>query len=285
MRYYLGLNSENNFNDPIFSSFDGIGMIRGENLCINKTSYFLDPLFCEYVTKYLCEIADKFEGKPVTYRTADLTSKQINLLDFADEIIVNEKDVLVGNRGIRRNLTHLPAYYEELKCFVNAYKKHKNLQILIPFVSTVEEFLKAREILTSLGYNGKIGIMIETAATMLLLDEFEKASCDFYVIGVNDLTGSLLYSNRDTNVYTINNRAVYKSIELLSQQLRKYNKPVVIAGYLNKEFETFCKDKIDFLNVHYNEIPDIFSVQNAQFFKNPYKEMRVEYERRKNSSK
>ena len=285
MKYYLGLNSETNFDSPIFDKFDGVGMIRGENLCINKTNYFPNDEFCEFVTDYLCLVAKHFKNKPVTYRTADLTSKQINLLDNCDEFINNEKDVLVGNRGIRRNITHLPAYYKELNAFIKAYKKCPNLQILIPFVSTVEEFLIAKKILKDLEYNGKIGIMIETAAVLLLLDDFEKAGCDFYVVGVNDLTGSLLYSNRETKVYSINNPAVHRAIEFVSGKLHSYNKPVVVAGYLNKDFEIFCKDKIDYLNVHYNEIPEIFDVEDDQFFIKPYKEMRAEYEIRKKRAK
>jgi len=53
MEYYLGLNSEENFNFDLFSTFSGVGMIRGENLCISKMQYFTVKEFCNYVTYYL----------------------------------------------------------------------------------------------------------------------------------------------------------------------------------------------------------------------------------------
>lgn len=54
MKYMLGLNSEElDDNDIVFSMFDGVGMIRGENLCINKLQYFPVKEFREFVTGYL----------------------------------------------------------------------------------------------------------------------------------------------------------------------------------------------------------------------------------------
>ena len=82
MKYMLGLNAEElDDNDIVFSMFDGVGMIRGENLCIEKLKYFPIREFREFVTNYLEKVSNQFKGKPVWYRTADLVPHQINLLD------------------------------------------------------------------------------------------------------------------------------------------------------------------------------------------------------------
>ena len=138
MEYHLGLNSETNFNFKLFSEFSGVGMIRGENLCIAKMQYFLNPEFCNYVTEYLQYVSKVFENKNVWYRTADLVPHQINVLDGCD-MYIEESQYLIGNRGIRRNLQFYNTYLLELKAFLNAYKEHNNLGILIPFISNINE--------------------------------------------------------------------------------------------------------------------------------------------------
>lgn len=53
-QFLLGLNSEILDVDKdyeVFEMFEGVGMIRGENLCINKMQYFPIPSFQKYVTE------------------------------------------------------------------------------------------------------------------------------------------------------------------------------------------------------------------------------------------
>ena len=52
MEYMLGLNSEERLNKDIVEFFTGVGMIRGENLCINKMQYFTVDEFRKYVENY-----------------------------------------------------------------------------------------------------------------------------------------------------------------------------------------------------------------------------------------
>lgn len=47
-KFMLGLNSEEldmRVDKEIFEMFEGVGMIRGENLCVNKMQYFTIPSF------------------------------------------------------------------------------------------------------------------------------------------------------------------------------------------------------------------------------------------------
>jgi len=277
MEYYLGLNSESNFDFKLFSIFSGVGMIRGENLCISKMQYFLNPNFCNYTVEYLSYVAKSFDNKNVWYRTADLVPHQINLLDGCDAYL-NEDQYLIGNRGIRRNLQFYDTYLLELNSFLKAYQKHNNLGILIPYVSNIEEVKKVKKILENIGYKGKIGIMIEIPSLIFMLDELEELGIDNYTIGVNDLTSNILGAKRDIDAYSINNEAVYKAIEYVTKKVHSFGKKVTVAGYLNKEMLDYVKKiGVDILNIHYNEIPILFNGQDSNFFEKHYNDIKANY--------
>ncbi len=281
MKLYLGLNSETDFDFNLFPTFSGVGMIRGENLCINKLQYFTNKEFCDYVTDYLVYVSSKFSSGMVWYRTADLVCHQVNVLDGCD-VEMDEQQYLTGTRGIRRNLLFKDTYINELTCFVNAYKINKNLGLLIPFISSVDEFIEVKNILSELGYDGKIGIMVEIPSVMLLLDEFDKLGVDNYTIGVNDLTSNLLGANRDISCYSINNIAVYRAIDYIVSKVHSFGKEVTLAGYLNKNMYNYVMNiGVDILNVHYNEIPILFEVDDNKFYTQHYDSIKARYKVRK----
>lgn len=282
MKYYLGLNSEENINSNMIRNFSGVGMIRGENLCINKMQYFTIPEFCNYVTDYLNYVANIFESKPVWYRTADLVPHQINLLDGCDEYI-NEDHYLIGNRGIRRNLMIISTYLKELKCFVDAYNKNNNLGLLIPFVSSVSEIKVVKSLLEDLEYNGKIGIMVEIPSAMLMLDEFNGIGVDYYTIGMNDLTSMILGAHRDCPAYSMTNESVKKSVELIVDKVHSFQKKVTLAGYLNHEILDYAEQiGVDNVSIHYNEIPMFFKTDSPEEYTHHYDEIKRVYKRIKN---
>lgn len=277
MKYYLGLNSEEEFNFELFDTFSGVGMIRGENLCINKMQYFTVKEFCDYVTNYLIYVSNNFYGKDVWYRTADLVPHQINLLDGCDEKIIDTQ-YLIGLRGIRRNLKFIDTYKNELNAFNDAYKINNNLGLLIPYITSVNELKYLKSILNDIGYTGKLGIMIEMSSIIFMLEEIEKMGIDNYTIGVNDLTTNILGAKRDLDVYNINDPAVHKAIKYIVKKVHEFGKEVTLAGYLNKEMFNFAQDiGVDKINIHYNEIPLILDVENKEFYTNIYDSIKNNY--------
>lgn len=281
MKIYLGLNSETNFDHDIFQMIDGVGMIRGENLCINKMQYFPVPEFCQYVTNYLSYIAEQFEGRPVWYRTADLVQHQIDTLEGCDGK-VSDDHYLIGERGVRRNLLFLDTYEKELDAFLEARKNHKNLHLLIPFVSRIEEVQKVQEILKKKGYDGKLGVMVEIPSMIFMLDELNELGVDYYTIGVNDLTTMILGATRDISAYTKNDESVKRAIRYAVEKIHSFGKEVTIAGYLNKELKEFAEEiKADNVSVHYNEIPLIWDNLDEEFFTHHYKEIKDNYKQKK----
>ena len=281
MKTYLGLNSETNFDHEIFTQFDGVGMIRGENLCVNKMQYFTVPEFCQYVTNYLSYISKVFEGKPVWYRTADLVQHQIDTFEGCDGQ-VSDDHYLIGERGIRRNLLFRDTYEKELDAFLEARKNHPNLNLLIPFVSNTDEIKQVKEILERKGYDGKLGIMVELPSTILMLDEMNALGVDYYTIGVNDLTTMILGANRDISAYRKNDLAVRRAIKYAVEKIHSFGKEVTIAGYLNKELRDFAEEiHADNVSIHYNEIPLIWDNLDEKTFSSHYKEIKRKYKEKK----
>ena len=289
MKYMLGLNSEElNDNDIVLKMFDGVGMIRGENLCINKLQYFSIKEFREFVTDYLKKVSKQFEGKPVWYRTADLVPHQINVLEGADEKF-EEKQYLLGTRGIRRNLRGKAAFLQELDCFVNASKSSPNLGIMIPFVSRVEEMEVVVNVLRNkFGYNGKIGMMLETPAAIITLEDFENLGLDNYTIGLNDLTTLILGADRDKkDFYSMNDIAVKNMVKYATDKVHSFGKDITVAGYLDQETVNYCEELgVDYCNIHYDLIPIIFrDISNPERFSVQYRTMKDRYNRKKNEQK
>ena len=286
MEYMLGLNSEERLNKDIIDSFAGVGMIRGENLCINKMQYFTIDEFRKYVENYLKMIAHLFSGKDVWYRTADLVPHQINVLEGCDEVL-NEDQFLLGLRGIRRNLKYPNAYLDELSCFIKAYRECDNLGILLPFVSNPDELRTTKTILKdNFHYDGKIGIMVEIPSVLLLLDEYEKIGIDNYTVGINDLTTMILGANREIKNYSKSDKAVLLAMKIILEKVHSYGKKITVAGYMDKEIHDILKDLgIDYLNVHYNEIPRIFDVQDESEYTKHYDDIKHYYKRIKNERK
>lgn len=277
MEYFLGLNSETNFNFELFKTFSGVGMVRGENLCIKEMQYFTKEELCNYVTKYLKYIANIFTGKEVWYRTADLVPHQINLLDGCDKVI-NEEQYLIGLRGVRRNLQFADTYNLELMAFINAYNECHNLGLLIPYISNLEELIQVKQILNAINYNGSLGIMVEIPSIIFMLDEIENLGVDNYTIGVNDLTTNILGVKRDLEIYNINDPAVYKAIEYIVEKVHSFGKKVTLAGYLNREMQKFAENiGVDIINVHYNEIPLLFDTDAPNFFTEYYDNLKANY--------
>ena len=288
MKYMLGLNAEElEDNDIVFSMFDGVGMIRGENLCIEKLQYFPIQEFRKFVINYLKNISNQFKGKPVWYRTADLVPHQINLLDGADEIF-EEKQFLIGTRGIRRNLRGKEAFLEELSCFVYASKDNPNLGIIIPFVSKVEEMEIVVNLLRNkFEYKGKIGMMLETPASIIKLDEFEKLGLDNYTVGLNDLTTLILGADRDKKeFYSMKDNAVKNMVKYATDKVHSFGKEITVAGYLDQDVVRYCEELgVDNCNIHYDLIPEIFKdIPNPEKFPAQYQTMKGRYDRKKKES-
>ena len=253
---FLGVNAEKiNFDLP--KEFEGVGLIRSEYLCRNINEYVITEKCKEYIKDYLEDICTLFNKKEVWYRFTDLTGNEISTLKGADDKYI-EKWHFIGTRGVRRHLKYIEAFKQECLTVNKVYDKYKNLGVIIPYIKDIEEYKNIKSIIKSVGYKGKIGIMVEIPSALIQLDSFIKEGVDNIIIGLNDLTSLLLGTYRETEYHNKKHPAVAEVV-MHTQKICESNKiPFSIAGYLKKEEINFYKKLgVERIIVNYSNLPEL----------------------------
>ena len=228
--------------EEIASKADGVGLLRIEHMVtqsgIHPAKLIKEGKKEEYI-KILLDgirpIAQAFFPKPVWVRTLDARSDEFrNLEGGKDE--PTEDNPMLGWHGIRRGLDEP----ELLKTEFEAIKKlHEvgltNVHIMLPFIIAAEEFRKSKEIAKDiLPETAKLGIMVETSAAALTIEDFCKEGIAFASIGSNDLTQSVLCVDRNnariSGLYSEFHPAVLNLIEHTIKTCNKYNIESSICG-------------------------------------------------------
>ncbi|MBW9223823.1 phosphoenolpyruvate synthase [Methanothermococcus sp. SCGC AD-155-E23] len=224
---------------------DGVGLLRAEHMILEtgvhpikilkeKGEDALVEVFAEGIRK----VADAFYPRPVTYRTLDAPTDEFRGLEGGEEEPV-EQNPMLGWRGIRRSLDEK----EILKCELLAIKKlrsegYKNIRLMIPLVTNPSEVRKvkelAREIGLELGKDVDFGVMVETPAAALIIEDIIKEGIDFVSLGTNDLTQYTIAIDRNNELvakyYRENHPAVLKLIKYVIETCKKHGVKTSICG-------------------------------------------------------
>ena len=153
-----------------------------------------------------------------------------------------EANPMLGFRGAARYVDKRFKRCFEMECralkIVREEMGLTNLDIMVPFVRTLQEGQKVKDLLkrnglvSSRGENGlRIGMMCELPSNVTLAAEFAKIF-DFASIGSNDLTQLTLGADRDSGCNYGDERdlAVRRLIEQAIRAWRRAKKPIGICG-------------------------------------------------------
>ena len=205
---------------------------------------YKDPVsfYVDRLAEGIATIAAAFAPEPVIVRTSDFKSNEYANLVGGRQYEPHEENPMLGFRGASRYID--PNFRDcfELEC--RALKKVRedmglvNVQVMIPFVRTVDEAKKVTELLASNGLNRgqdglKLIMMCELPSNALLADQFLE-HFDGFSIGSNDLTQLTLGLDRDSGViahlFDERNDAVKALLSLAIQACRKRGKYIGICG-------------------------------------------------------
>jgi len=224
---------------------DGLGLLRSELMALNilegqdpntwlregRKTQLLER-WCEMVIQF----ASGFAPRSVFYRSLDWRSHE--LLSFKESIKSSAQGML-GERGTFSYIEN-PAIFEMELAALAAVQEagYSNIQLLLPFVRTVEEFSFCRQkveqaMLTQVP-QFQLWIMAEVPSILFLLPEYVKAGVQGISIGTNDLTQLLLGVDREqghlATVFNERHPAVMAAIAQLIQMASSAGIPCSICG-------------------------------------------------------
>lgn len=221
----------------------------------SKISGYYDPVsfFIDKLSEGISTIAASFYPKPVIVRMSDFKSNEYaNLIGgkFFEPI---EENPMLGFRGAGRYTSPDFKKCFELECIaLNKVRNAmglNNLQIMIPFVRTIEEAKAVSELLEENGLargdNGlKVLMMSEIPSNALLAHDFLKYF-DGMSIGSNDMTQLTLGLDRDSSlvadIFDERDPAVKSMLSMTIKACKEQSKYVGICGQGPSDHTDFAK--------------------------------------------
>ena len=213
--------------------------------------------FIEKLSEGIATIAASFSPKPVIVRLSDFKSNEYANLMGGKYFEPKEENPMLGFRGAGRYISSDFTECFELEC--ESLKRVRNdmgltnVQLMIPFVRTIEE---AKNVVALLGQNGlkrgenglKVLMMSEIPSNALLAEDF-LSYFDGMSIGSNDMTQLTLGLDRDSalvaDIFDERDEAVKKMLSLTISACKSKNKYVGICGQGPSDHSDFARWLLD----------------------------------------
>ena len=234
----------------------------------SRIAAYDDPVsfYVARLTEGISKLAAAFEGKPVILRLSDFKSNEYANLLGGNLYEPKEDNPMIGYRGASRYISEKFEACFEMEC--QAVRKARNemgftnIQIMIPFVRTVNEAKDVIELLEKNGLvrgknNLKVIMMCEIPSNAILADQFLQYF-DGYSIGSNDLTQMTLALDRDSELiadkFDERDDAVKTLISMAIKSCKQANKYVGICGQGPSDYPDFAnwlvEQKIDSISLN-----------------------------------
>src|SRR5437867_809722 len=233
------------------SQADGVGLLRAEHMMLSVGKHprmlieegggqHMVDAFAEGVRR----VATPFAPRPVVYRCLDFKPDEFLGLPGGEKYEKEAGHVgpnpLLGYRGCFRYVKEPDIFRLECRAIKKVREEFKltNVNVMLPFVRTLEDFRNAKKILEEEGLKRgpdfKLWIMVEVPATVLLIDKFVQEGIDGISFGTNDLTMLILGIVRDDasiqEIYDERNLAVLRAMSHVIRICNEHGITTSICG-------------------------------------------------------
>ncbi|MGM3306332.1 putative PEP-binding protein [Anabaena sp. WFMT] len=224
---------------------DGVGLLRSELMMLNilegqnPHTWLLggrQTELLETLSEQIKKFARAFAPRPVLYRSLDWRTQDLPSLSDNKQ---SSSQSMLGEHGTLSYVRN-PAIFElELKALMAVQKSgYSNINLMLPFVRTVEEFVFCRHKVEQSGLTQnssfQLWIMAEVPSVLFLLPEYIKAGAAGISIGTNDLTQLILGVDREqgelANIFDERHPAVMGAIAQLIKTAKAGGIPCSICG-------------------------------------------------------
>jgi phosphotransferase system enzyme I (PtsI) len=218
----------------------GVGLLRTEFLVMGRATLPTESEQAEYFRR----VALAFPDETVIVRSFDLGGDKFPAAFQAPE----EANPFLGWRSIRVCLDQPEIFRAQLRAVLRA-AAGRNVQLMLPLVTRVEEVRQAREMMLeaadALQREGvraapsvPIGVMIETPAAVIMADRFAEVA-DFFSVGTNDLTQYTMAVDRGNarlaDRFTPHHPSIIRQLRHVLEVGRAAGLPVSVCGEMASE--------------------------------------------------
>jgi pyruvate,water dikinase len=203
--------------------------------------------YVERLAEGIGTIAAAFYPKPIIVRTSDFKTNEYASLIGGSRFEPREENPMIGFRGAGRYFSEQFASCFALECAalktVREVMGLDNVEVMIPFVRSVQEGVRVLELLEKSGLKRgdrglKVYMMCEIPSNALLADRFLD-HFDGFSIGSNDLTQLTLGVDRDSGIVTgfdERDEAVGRLMQMAIEACRRRGKYIGICGQAPSDY-------------------------------------------------
>ena len=214
-KLYVNLGEPDMAEEVASMPVDGVGLLRAEFMVLSITNN-VHPRklmqegrgeeFMDKLADGLRTFGEAFNPRPVVFRATDFRSNEYRNMEGGAEFEPNESNPMIGYRGAYRYINEEDLFNLELRALKKCREDYRleNLHLMIPFVRTLWEMARVKELVDAAGLMSpepggmELWVMAEVPSVVYRLADYAALGVTGISIGSNDLTQLVLGVDRDS---------------------------------------------------------------------------------------